>query len=59
MNFFTRLNNWIRNILMDDVDKPIKGMPKYHKGFGSKRNPTERLNEKFERQKKHNRHGRL
>ena len=59
MSFFKKLNDWIRDLLLDDVDKPIEGMPKYHKGFGSKRNPTERLNERFEKQKSHNHQSRF
>lgn len=33
--FFLKLNNFIRNILLDDVDKPYDKPLPYHRKFGS------------------------
>ena len=34
-NFLARINNFFRNLLLDDVDKPHDGPLPYHKGFRS------------------------
>ncbi len=35
-NFFIKLNDFFRNLLLDDVDKPYDKPLPYHRKFGSK-----------------------
>ena len=51
-NLFGKLNDWFRNLILDDVDKEYDGPLPYHKKFGSKKNPVERIEKKFDNQKK-------
>jgi hypothetical protein len=50
-----KFNSWMRSLLLDDVDKEPDGLPSYHKKFGSKRNPVDRIENRFSQQKKQNR----
>ena len=50
-----KFNSWLRSLLLDDVDKEPDGLPSYHKKFGSKRNPVDRIENRFSQQKKQNR----
>ena len=51
---FEKFNFWIRKLLLDDVDKELDGLPKYHRGFGSKKDPIERIENRFNKQKRQN-----
>ncbi len=53
--FFKKLNSWFRNIMLDDVDKEYDGPLPYHKKFGAKKNPVERIEKRFNEQKAQNR----
>ncbi|MFD2725886.1 hypothetical protein [Hyunsoonleella rubra] len=55
IDFFKKLNKWIRDFMLDDVDKPFDGPLPYHKEFGKKRNPVERIEKRFDVQKSQNR----
>ena len=35
LKFFNRINDFFRNLLLEDVDKQPKGPLAYHKKFGS------------------------
>jgi len=52
---FERLNFWFRNLLMEDIDKELDGLPGYHRKFGSKKDPVERIEKRFNKQKRQNR----
>ncbi len=52
---FNKVYKFIRDFILDDVDEKSDRIPKYHKGFLSKKDPGNRLNERFKKQKKHNR----
>lgn len=49
------LNSWFRDLILDDVDKQYDKPLPYHKKFGSKKDPVERIEERFDEQKFHNR----
>ena len=51
-NFFKNINKWFRNLILDDVDKEFEGLLPYHKKFGSKKDPVERIEKRFDEQKK-------
>lgn len=51
-NLFEKINSWFRNLMLDDVDKEYDGPLPYHKKFGSKKNPVERIEKRFDEQKK-------
>ncbi len=55
VKFFKKINSWFKNILLDDVDKQYDGPLPYHKKFGSKKNPVDRIENRFGVQKKQNR----
>jgi len=51
--FFLKLNNFFRNLLLDNVDKPYEKPLPYHRKFGSKERQVSdikhrRLNEQKE-----------
>ena len=43
-----RINNWFRDIVLDDVDKEYEKPLPYHKGFGDKKAQIERIKQKRE-----------
>lgn len=53
--FLKKCNQWLRNQLLDDVDKVYEGPLPYHKKFGAKKDPVSRINERFKEQKAQNR----
>ena len=53
-NLIKKINVWLRNLILDDVDKDIKDPLPYHKKFGSKKNPTERIERRFNEQRRNN-----
>lgn len=55
LTFFKKLNNWFRDFMLDDVDKPHNGPLPYHKGFGKRKDPVTRIENRFDEQKKQNR----
>ncbi|GEM_PF-3214567 len=55
LNFFKKLDKWFKDIILDDVDKPHDGPLPYHKGFGIKKDPVTRIENRFNEQKKQNR----
>ena len=55
LTFLKKLNNWFRDFMLDDVDKPHDGPLPYHKGFGKKKDPVTRIENRFDEQKKQNR----
>jgi hypothetical protein len=50
--FFIKLNHFFRNLLLEDVDKEPDGLPKYHKKFGSKKDPVKRIEKRYKDQQK-------
>ena len=54
-DFLNKLNSWFRGLMLDDVDKELEGLPSYHRKFGSKKDPIERIEKRFDKQKKQNR----
>jgi len=50
-SFFNKINLWFRNLMLEDVDKEFDGPLPYHKKFGSKRDPVERIEKRFDEQK--------
>lgn len=54
LNLLNKINQWIRNILLDDVDKEPDRLPSYHKGFRSKKNPAGRIQNRFNKQQSQN-----
>ena len=40
---------------MEDIDKELDGLPGYHRKFGSKKDPVERIEKRFNKQKRQNR----
>jgi len=54
-DFIIKLNSWFRNLILDDVDKEPDGLPNYHRKFGSKKDPVDRIEKRFIKQKKQNR----
>ena len=54
ITLFKKLNSWIRNSLLDDVDQKFDGPLPYHKKFGTKKHPTDSIQERFDQQKADN-----
>ncbi len=54
VKLFERFNFWFRNLVLDDIDKELDHLPKYHRKFGSKKNPVERIEKRFDKQKRQN-----
>ena len=52
-----KLNTWIRNFMLDDVDKDYGKILPHHKKFGSKKDPVDRIEKRFDQQKRHSKHG--
>ena len=55
LNLLLRINSWVRNLLLEDVDKPYEGPLPYHKKFGSKKDPVGRIENRFKTQKRQSR----
>jgi len=53
-SIFKNLNLLFRSFILDDVEKKFDGPLHYHKEFGSKKSPVERISKRFDEQKTHN-----
>lgn len=56
ISFLKTINKWFRNLILPNVDKPLKdyigsGM---NRGFRSKRDPVEQIEKRFDEQKSMN-----
>ncbi|MCP4052022.1 MULTISPECIES: hypothetical protein [Mesoflavibacter] len=56
ISFLKTINNWFRNLILPNVDKPLKdyigsGM---NRGFRSKKDPVEQIEKRFDEQKSMN-----
>lgn len=54
LTFLKKLNNWFRDIMLDEVDTLYDGPLPYHKGFGKKKDPVTRIESRFNEQRKQN-----
>ena len=57
IQFLRKLNSWFRDLMLDDVEKPLSdyvgsGM---NRSFRSKKDPVERIENRFDEQKRMNR----
>ncbi|WP_431107056.1 hypothetical protein [Winogradskyella poriferorum] len=52
LKFFNRINNFIRNLLLDDVDKDFGGPLPYHRKFGSVERQKKDLKQKRAKERK-------
>lgn len=51
-DFISKINNFFKNLLLDDVDKPFDGPLPYHKKFGSKERQRADLKQKRAKENK-------
>ena len=45
---FKKINSWLKNLLLDDVDKKYDGPLPYHKKFGEVKKRTDIKNKRIE-----------
>lgn len=54
--FLKTINNWFRNLILPNVDKPLKDYigSDMNRGFRSKKDPVEQIEKRFDEQKSMN-----